>query len=671
MNHRLRIKKSILFFIFLLLFLFGASFTFALEISYPKIPGAAAPQDFISSASSEEIMSLWAKYLLNLSLWAAGLTAILMLVVGGIRFLLSSGSPEKVIAARKQILGAFLGLSIIFSSYFILKALGPQFIDLNLPKLETIKFKKKPYVSPPALKEIETSIDAELPFGRLIEDIFESYISDYPKPDNPKPARLTRIENNLSAINYLTEQLADNGKSLKSYSDKCSCTYTDPDPKCNHYGCSNCPPNKCTCDPCKNVRSKIQSTEKENLDLIYLGISNIPQINAEDKEEKITTALTQEISKTEEEIRLLKDGLQRLERTEKFIWECPWQSLNSWAIENLKADFFTKNGWTVNKIKIAEEVNIRYYPEKYPWYKPSPIVYTDYATFYCSVGGTIEQEFNIADFTPSESSLTGEESVETAEDIFPEEMACPEEAPAGEIIDRTKRATKLLINKMEFLNKKNKELINAVDKLQVLISQCTSENCKPICFCISCGPDCKYCLEIGCFGIACPIFNIHKQASKIEKIRKEILTTIEGAGKQYAPQTIGIKKIIKEIGPSIVSDLNEYVRIPMRECKAKKWDQRNKNLFAAEQTVGSIIPPYNKLLTEICFPETTTAEGATQPTLYGECLEKCYLEIKQTDYRACLQLCLYDKAKNLSQEEKLKLSRCTHPLNFYCCHATY
>ena len=94
---------------------------------------------------------------------------------------------------------------------------------------------------------------------------------------------------------------------------------------------------------------------------------------------------------------------------------------NPYDYENLKADFFTKNGWTVNKIKIAEEVNIRYYPEKYPWYKPSPIVYTDYATFYCSVGGTIEQEFNIADFTPSESSLTGEESVETAEDIFPEE----------------------------------------------------------------------------------------------------------------------------------------------------------------------------------------------------------------------------------------------------------
>jgi len=181
MKHKSKIRKLI-FFTFLLFFLFNASFTFALEANYPKIPGATAPQDFINSAAQEEIMGLWAKYLLNLSLWTAGLIAVLMLIAGGIRFLLSSGSPEKIIAARKQLLGAFLGLSIIFSSYLILKTLGPQFINLNLPTLKTIKFEKKSYVSPPALKEIETSIDTELSFGRLIEDIFESYIADYPKP---------------------------------------------------------------------------------------------------------------------------------------------------------------------------------------------------------------------------------------------------------------------------------------------------------------------------------------------------------------------------------------------------------------------------------------------------------------------------------------------------------
>jgi len=50
-------------------------FLFFLEIIYPRIPGALAPQDFLNTALAEDILSLYAKYLINLCVWAGGILA--------------------------------------------------------------------------------------------------------------------------------------------------------------------------------------------------------------------------------------------------------------------------------------------------------------------------------------------------------------------------------------------------------------------------------------------------------------------------------------------------------------------------------------------------------------------------------------------------------------------
>lgn len=65
------------------------------------------------------------------SKWILGITgslALLMFIYGGVMFLISSGSSEKVTQAKQIIIGAVIGLIIVFAAYtiigFTFKAMG-------------------------------------------------------------------------------------------------------------------------------------------------------------------------------------------------------------------------------------------------------------------------------------------------------------------------------------------------------------------------------------------------------------------------------------------------------------------------------------------------------------------------------------------------------------------
>lgn len=65
------------------------------------------------------------------SKWILGITgslALLMFIYGGVMFLISSGSSEKVTQAKQIIIGAVIGLIIVFAAYIIIgftfKAMG-------------------------------------------------------------------------------------------------------------------------------------------------------------------------------------------------------------------------------------------------------------------------------------------------------------------------------------------------------------------------------------------------------------------------------------------------------------------------------------------------------------------------------------------------------------------
>lgn len=65
-----------------------------------------------------EPTSVFAQVINTLLLWG-GAIALLFIIIGGFRFIISMGNPEGVEKARHTVLYAILGLIIIFLSYII------------------------------------------------------------------------------------------------------------------------------------------------------------------------------------------------------------------------------------------------------------------------------------------------------------------------------------------------------------------------------------------------------------------------------------------------------------------------------------------------------------------------------------------------------------------------
>lgn len=61
---------------------------------------------------------------INISKWILGIVgslALLMFIYGGLMFLISAGSADKIGQAKKIIIAAVVGLVIVFSSYLIIQ----------------------------------------------------------------------------------------------------------------------------------------------------------------------------------------------------------------------------------------------------------------------------------------------------------------------------------------------------------------------------------------------------------------------------------------------------------------------------------------------------------------------------------------------------------------------
>jgi len=76
--------------------------------------------------------------LIGASRWVLGIVgslALIMFIYGGLMFLLSAGSSDKIGTARKIIVAAVVGLLIVFSSFiiiqFVLKSLGLSWNGTN------------------------------------------------------------------------------------------------------------------------------------------------------------------------------------------------------------------------------------------------------------------------------------------------------------------------------------------------------------------------------------------------------------------------------------------------------------------------------------------------------------------------------------------------------------
>ncbi len=130
-------KKLIVytFFIFLIGIFTIASIFFSFNINYLK----AAEIDYPTQFGEEATKSLpdYINYIYRFGLGSAGFLGVLMLVIGGINLMASTGNPEKMSLAKKRIFGAITGIGLAFFSYFITSMINPNLLGLREPTLIT------------------------------------------------------------------------------------------------------------------------------------------------------------------------------------------------------------------------------------------------------------------------------------------------------------------------------------------------------------------------------------------------------------------------------------------------------------------------------------------------------------------------------------------------------
>ncbi len=74
----------------------------------------------IGNGEGTAILQLFLTNFITIALGAAGIIAFIMLLVGGIQWVLAGGDKEAVEHARKRITGALIGLAIAFSVFAII-----------------------------------------------------------------------------------------------------------------------------------------------------------------------------------------------------------------------------------------------------------------------------------------------------------------------------------------------------------------------------------------------------------------------------------------------------------------------------------------------------------------------------------------------------------------------
>ncbi|MDD5606612.1 MAG: glucosaminidase domain-containing protein [Candidatus Pacebacteria bacterium] len=109
--------------------MFFLSLSFAI-IGYAQIePEVEYPEAFGEAPTTT--LPEYVVYLYRFAIVSAGALAMLMLIIGGLRLMTSSGNPTKLEKGRKQVLNAILGLIIILFSASILALINPKLLTLK------------------------------------------------------------------------------------------------------------------------------------------------------------------------------------------------------------------------------------------------------------------------------------------------------------------------------------------------------------------------------------------------------------------------------------------------------------------------------------------------------------------------------------------------------------
>lgn len=118
------------------------NFTFTPQVGIPdsnfqtdkKIPIGEEKNGTTSSTLLADYISSFYTYALNI----LGVLAVLILMAGGVQWIISGGNTQKIENAKKMISGSLFGGALLLGSYILLNTINPELTKLPIIKMTTI-----------------------------------------------------------------------------------------------------------------------------------------------------------------------------------------------------------------------------------------------------------------------------------------------------------------------------------------------------------------------------------------------------------------------------------------------------------------------------------------------------------------------------------------------------
>ena len=122
-------KKTLRLAISLCVFIFSFSVTQAANFNYKLLE--TFPGFFKAGDSLNDLPTLVAS-LYSLGIWLVGISALFMIVVGGIMYITSAGNTSRAGSAKGIIADALTGLVVALASWLFLYVINPDLVKINL-----------------------------------------------------------------------------------------------------------------------------------------------------------------------------------------------------------------------------------------------------------------------------------------------------------------------------------------------------------------------------------------------------------------------------------------------------------------------------------------------------------------------------------------------------------
>lgn len=538
--------------------------------------------------------------------------AFLSLVLGGFLYITSSGNVARIESAKKQIFGSFFGLIILFSGWFLLTKIRPEFIIVNP---EEITFPNAP------LESLEKPqgmylVSAEVPIETYLKGLRHG---DFDNSFLLNRNELREIFGLLRALKQtepdegpgLLDILMEDTRKLVDLMKRCHCRYTEPvnitsncewagteeEPEC----VGDCEAEKCCGDPCRFIRTS------QMVPLINKNISN--NVSAL----SVRTEL-------EKKIHWLSKALATVYYALGYLENCPHHlAFNREYFSQIK-DYLDKTGinlqWVISRVSFLDEI--------------AKLRIWAFADFYCpktgvfpqlpdpqEVEGLARDFFVLLESASSADPRSVEEFNKLEEEFkklesklepeFTAPLSCPVSIPFGEALEK-------ILKKPVELRRLLREIIDLlVDFVKKVIEihqysfLCSAKGCRPECRCdYNCDCECE------CLGQPCPLDEAEWALSELENIYSKLSQRIKEA-----------KDIIKEIfqwlddWPKIESEVRKREKSLTIQGIKSLYDQfpKSKEIVAFEIVSAKM---------HYCVAETKDIESN-----WG--ITSCYLSLRCLD----------------------------------------